>query len=128
MLRRFYRDTSENDTWTNSGFGHEWAERGTRLVFQEADEPDEENIPAFINLALFWYSEGKWQKSNMLRRKHKAALGFLVPHTDDINRQRRPNSTVAGPSYGAATHLGVSQGRAEPSAFLGVLCHGDPQF
>jgi hypothetical protein len=67
--RRFYRDAADNATLADSGFGYEWAERGTRLVFQEADEPEEENIPAFINLALFWYSQGMWRKSNMLRCK-----------------------------------------------------------
>jgi hypothetical protein len=50
VLRKFHRDSADNATLANSGFGCEWAERGTRLVFQEEDEPEEENIPAFLNL------------------------------------------------------------------------------
>ena len=81
---RFYRDATDNATLADSGFGCEWAERGTRLVFQEADEPDEENIPAFMNLALFWYSQGMWRKSNMLRCNHliPALIYFRLLITD----------------------------------------------
>ncbi|OJJ68573.1 hypothetical protein ASPBRDRAFT_68120 [Aspergillus brasiliensis CBS 101740] len=44
-------------------FGREWAKRAGQLVFCEAEHPRHENIPTFINLALFWYAEGEWIKS-----------------------------------------------------------------
>uniref|UniRef100_A0A8H7N2M0 Zn(2)-C6 fungal-type domain-containing protein n=1 Tax=Bionectria ochroleuca TaxID=29856 RepID=A0A8H7N2M0_BIOOC len=39
-----------------------WAEEAGRRVFAHVDDPTEENIVTFINLALFWYSRGQWQR------------------------------------------------------------------
>jgi len=47
---------------TKSGFGHEWAARAGNLVTRSLDEPEEENLVTFINLALYWYTEGEWRK------------------------------------------------------------------
>ncbi|KIN06860.1 hypothetical protein OIDMADRAFT_109269, partial [Oidiodendron maius Zn] len=53
------------------GFGLEWAERATKLVLQEADEPRDDNIVTFLNITLFWYSQGSWRKAAI----HKGNLG-----------------------------------------------------
>lgn len=62
---RFYRDPNDHLSLLENGFAYEWAERAGRLAFQEAESPREENIVSFINLALFWYSEGEFRRSNM---------------------------------------------------------------
>lgn len=41
----------------------EWADQASKLVFQQADDPDEDNIVTFINLALLYYSQGIWHRS-----------------------------------------------------------------
>ncbi len=63
MHLSFYRDGMDNASLREHGFGYEWAERAARLAFQDVEEPHEENVVTFLNLALFWYSQGSWRKS-----------------------------------------------------------------
>lgn len=51
------------------GFSFEWAAQAGSLVFAQVDDPHEENIVTFINLALFWYSEGEWRRSAVYQCK-----------------------------------------------------------
>jgi hypothetical protein len=62
---RFYRDPSGRLALIDNGFCHEWAERASRVAFEEAQFPREENVATLINLALFWYSEGEFRRSAM---------------------------------------------------------------
>ena len=39
------------------------------MVATELGEPKEENIVTFINLALYWYSEGEWRKAFVYKCK-----------------------------------------------------------
>lgn len=39
----------------------EWAKRAGKLVFQDAEDLDDDNIVTFSILALFWYSQGSWR-------------------------------------------------------------------
>ena len=57
---KFYRDAQGRRSLMEDGFACEWAERAGRLAFQEVESPKDENIVSFINLALFWYSEGTY--------------------------------------------------------------------
>lgn len=41
----------------------EWADRAGKLVFEEAENPHEDNIVTFMNLALLFYSQGMWRRS-----------------------------------------------------------------
>ena len=97
VFYRFYRDAADNTTLADNGFGGEWAERGTRLVFEEADEPNEENIPAFMNLALYWYSQGMWRKSNMLRCKLSSPAFVTSP--EPLPHQRTLSPVVIDHFY-----------------------------
>ena len=52
----------------------DWAERGGQLAFQEVENPSEENVVTFMNLALFWYSQGVWRRSFI----HKGSTGLVA--------------------------------------------------
>ncbi|KIW34670.1 uncharacterized protein PV07_01437 [Cladophialophora immunda] len=60
---KFYRGPSGYHSLTEAGFGREWARSAESMVAAELGEPREENIVTYINLALYWYSEGAWRKS-----------------------------------------------------------------
>ncbi|KIV98001.1 hypothetical protein PV10_01695 [Exophiala mesophila] len=60
---KYYRDAAGNHSLSESGFGQEWASIAGSMVATELGEPKEENIVTFINLALYWYSEGEWRKA-----------------------------------------------------------------
>lgn len=47
----------------------EWAERAGKLVFQEVEDMYEDNVVSFINLALFWHSQGSWRKAYLHKGK-----------------------------------------------------------
>lgn len=59
----FYRDASCQATLRDHGFMMEWADRAGKLVFQEVENPHEDNIVTFINLALLFYARGLWRRS-----------------------------------------------------------------
>lgn len=58
---RFYRDASGQATLKEHGFMIEWAQRAGKLVFQEVEDLDEDNIVTFLTLGLFWHSQGAWR-------------------------------------------------------------------
>ncbi|RQM05802.1 hypothetical protein DH86_00002115, partial [Scytalidium sp. 3C] len=63
----FYRDSISNQpTLKEQGFSTEWATRASKLVFQEVETPNEDNIVTFLNLGLFWYSQGDWRRAFIL--------------------------------------------------------------
>ena len=39
----------------------EWAKRAGKLVFQDAETLQEDNIVTFSILGLFWYGQGSWK-------------------------------------------------------------------
>ncbi len=41
----------------------EWVQRAGKLVFQDVEESAWENIITFMNLALFWHSQGFWMRT-----------------------------------------------------------------
>lgn len=45
----------------------EWAERAGKLVFEEVESVNEDNIVTFLNLSLFWYSQGSWRRAYIHR-------------------------------------------------------------
>lgn len=53
----------------------EWAERAGKLVFQEAEDMHEDSIVSYVNLALFWHSQGSWRISYL----HKGRRAFRMP-------------------------------------------------
>jgi hypothetical protein len=76
----FYRNVNSGGVLDDSGFTYHWAERAGKLVFQELEEPHDDNIVTFINLALFWYSQGSWRRSFML--KGSQVVGLRRPMAD----------------------------------------------
>ncbi|KAK6371287.1 hypothetical protein LTS17_009018 [Exophiala oligosperma] len=58
---KFYRDASGQATLKEHGFMIEWAQRAGKLVFQEVEDLDEDNIVTFLTLGLFWHSQGAWR-------------------------------------------------------------------
>ncbi|KAH7370243.1 hypothetical protein BKA65DRAFT_13263 [Rhexocercosporidium sp. MPI-PUGE-AT-0058] len=61
----FHLDVKNQDYLKEHGFGTQWAEQAGKLAFQEVEHPTEDNIAAFMNLGLFWYSQGSWRRSNI---------------------------------------------------------------
>ena len=64
------------------GFSGEWAERASKIVLQEADDPQDDNIVALINLAHFWYSQGAWQRFYLHKCDQTMNPIFLKPSTE----------------------------------------------
>ncbi|QKX61162.1 uncharacterized protein TRUGW13939_08309 [Talaromyces rugulosus] len=65
LASKFYTDSKGSAVLVDNHFGREWAEAAGRMVFREVENPCEDNVVAFLNLALFWYSNGWFQRSNM---------------------------------------------------------------
>ncbi|KAJ3527969.1 hypothetical protein NM208_g10445 [Fusarium decemcellulare] len=59
----FHQDPSGRTALKDDGFMFEWAQRAGLLVFQDAEKLYEDNIVTFLNLALFWHSQGSWRVS-----------------------------------------------------------------
>ena len=76
---RYYRDTNDTAILVEHGFSREWADCASKLVLQEADNPQEDSIVALINLAHFWYSQGAWRRFYMHKCEYFQAqlLPFL---------------------------------------------------
>ena len=70
--RSFIRDADDKAPLKDHGFMIEWAQRAGKLVFQEAEDLDEQNIPTFCNLCLFWHSQGSWRIAYL----HKGSSGI----------------------------------------------------
>ncbi|KAI0487018.1 hypothetical protein F4859DRAFT_324250 [Xylaria cf. heliscus] len=64
---KFYEDTSGLPTLKDQGFMLEWAQRAGRLVFQEVEELTRGNIVTYMNLALFWHSQGAWRRAYLYK-------------------------------------------------------------
>jgi hypothetical protein len=39
----------------------EWAQRASRRVFQELHEFHDDSLVTFVNMSLFWMSQGSWR-------------------------------------------------------------------
>jgi hypothetical protein len=65
----FYRDAKGNPSLNEHDFGTEWAERASKLVLQDVENPTEDNLVTFLNLTLFWYSQGSWRRSYIHKGK-----------------------------------------------------------
>lgn len=59
----FYAEENGNTSLKDHGFGAEWAERASKLVFQDVENPTEDNVVTFTILTLFWYSQGSWRRA-----------------------------------------------------------------
>ncbi|KIX09067.1 uncharacterized protein Z518_00145 [Rhinocladiella mackenziei CBS 650.93] len=84
----FYRDHNDEATLKDHGFSTEWAERAGKLVFQEVENPHGDSIVTFMNLALFWYSQGLWRRSyihkgNGTQTAYLLGFGTERPNADD---------------------------------------------
>ncbi|KAI9934821.1 hypothetical protein MW887_000438 [Aspergillus wentii] len=66
LASRFYTDSKGAAVLVDSHFDREWAEAAGRMALRELESPKADNVVAFLNLALFWYSHGQFQRSNML--------------------------------------------------------------
>ncbi|CZR39140.1 uncharacterized protein FPRO_05668 [Fusarium proliferatum ET1] len=59
----FYRDDSGKATLKDQGLMTKWAKEAGALVFQDAEELNDDNLVTFCNLSLFWHSQGSWKIS-----------------------------------------------------------------
>ncbi|KAJ9609082.1 hypothetical protein H2200_006853 [Cladophialophora chaetospira] len=85
----FYCDNNNQQMLEDSGFMLEWATRAGRLVFQEVETPTEDNVATFLNLAMFWYSQGVWSrcfthKGNAGQILHILSSGNDRPGKEDL--------------------------------------------
>ncbi len=67
FLSSFYQDESGKNWLKDHGFMLEWAQTASRLVLREVDELHEEDVITFLNLALFWHTQGLWRKCFMYK-------------------------------------------------------------
>ncbi|KID80450.1 zinc finger transcription factor 1, partial [Metarhizium brunneum ARSEF 3297] len=59
-------DSGQDAHLLNEGASLEWAEKAQALVFAHLAVPKEENLVTLLNLTLFWYRLGQWQRSFLL--------------------------------------------------------------
>ncbi|KAI1016866.1 hypothetical protein LB504_007077 [Fusarium proliferatum] len=59
----FYHDNSGKATLKEQGLMTKWAKEAGALVFQDAEELNDDNLVTFCNLSLFWHSQGSWRIS-----------------------------------------------------------------
>ncbi|KAJ9604684.1 hypothetical protein H2200_010798 [Cladophialophora chaetospira] len=76
----FYQDTDEHSILQKHGFSNEWADAAGKLAFQDFEDPTEDHVVTFMNLALYWYSQGAWRRCAI----HKGFNYFSVGHMPDI--------------------------------------------
>lgn len=62
FLSSFYQDENGKNWLKDHGFMLEWAQTAGKLVLREVEELHEEDIITFLNLALFWHTQGSWRK------------------------------------------------------------------
>ncbi|OBT75851.1 hypothetical protein VF21_04434 [Pseudogymnoascus sp. 05NY08] len=94
----FHLDAKNQTSLKEHGFSTQWAELAGKLAFQEVESPNEDNIVAFINLGLFWYSQGSWRRSyihkgNALQLARLLGFGIEKPDKEsplesEIQRRR----------------------------------------
>ncbi|KAI8947499.1 hypothetical protein F4801DRAFT_582324 [Xylaria longipes] len=64
---KFYEDASGLPSLKDQGFMLEWAQSAGKLVFQEVEELARGNIVTYMNLALFWHSQGAWRRAYLYK-------------------------------------------------------------
>ncbi|KAK4893554.1 hypothetical protein LTR27_008021 [Elasticomyces elasticus] len=64
---KFYRDTNGQANIKDQGFMDEWAHRANRLAFQEMHEFHDDSLATFINLSIFWHSQGSWRMAMLCK-------------------------------------------------------------
>lgn len=57
----YYRDENGHHTLKDHGFMIEWARRAGRIVFSDVESFHDDNLVTFVNLSLFWHSQGSWR-------------------------------------------------------------------
>ncbi|RBR23141.1 uncharacterized protein FIESC28_04136 [Fusarium coffeatum] len=90
----FYRDEQGKATLKDQGFMIKWAKKAGSLVFQDAEDLNEDNIVTHCNLSLFWHSQGSWRisylhKGNACQLLHIIGAGQSAPTLESQLRRRR---------------------------------------
>ncbi|KAI0448227.1 hypothetical protein F4803DRAFT_14184 [Xylaria telfairii] len=85
---KFYEDASGLPVLKDQGFMLEWAQSAGKLVLQEIEELTRGNIVTYMNLALFWHSQGAWRKAYLYKGHAFLLLDLLglgpkSLHTED---------------------------------------------
>ena len=62
FLFSFYEGENGKNWLKDHRFMLEWAQTAGKLVLREVEELHEEDIVTFLNLALFWHTQGSWMK------------------------------------------------------------------
>lgn len=90
---RFYKDAKGAHVLLDNHFCRDWAETAGRLALREVEFPNLDNVVVFLNLALFWYSTGDFQRSQI----HSG----LAPHFSPAPKTRRAtaNSWYVPPQH-----------------------------
>ncbi len=68
-ITSFYRDKNNEATLKEHGFMVDWAEEAGKRVFQQVENVHEDNVVTFVNLSMFWFSQGSWKRAYIHRSK-----------------------------------------------------------
>ncbi|KAK5062508.1 hypothetical protein LTR84_004581 [Exophiala bonariae] len=63
----FYKDSNGSATLKAGGFMTEWAQQAGKLAFQEIENFSNDLVVTFLNLTLFWHSQGSWKVSSLYK-------------------------------------------------------------
>lgn len=122
--KSYYRDASGEATLKDQGFMMEWAERAGKLVFQEVEDMFEDNIVSFVNLALFWHSQGSWRRS-YLHKGRRECCAYYCSYLSLRSKRLQPNSHTRHGCH-TKTHGTRLEVRAPSPTILGVLSNALP--
>ncbi|OAA68003.1 Zn(2)-C6 fungal-type DNA-binding domain protein [Niveomyces insectorum RCEF 264] len=65
LAGKYYKDAKGAHVLVDNHFCREWAETAGRLALREVEFPTPDNVVVFLNLALYWYSTGDFQRSHI---------------------------------------------------------------
>ncbi|KAH7191847.1 uncharacterized protein B0J16DRAFT_393909 [Fusarium flagelliforme] len=90
----FYRDENGKSTLKEQGLMTQWARKAGSLVFQDAEDLNDDNIVTHCNLSLFWHSQGSWRisylhKGNACQLLHIIGTGSSSASLESETRRRK---------------------------------------
>ncbi|RFN45506.1 hypothetical protein FIE12Z_10269 [Fusarium flagelliforme] len=85
----FYRDENGNAPLKDQGLMTEWAKKAGSLVFQDAEDLNDDNIVTHCNISLFWHNQGSWRIRNACQLLHIIGTGSSTASLKSEIRRRR---------------------------------------
>ncbi|KAK3650409.1 hypothetical protein LTR56_006388 [Elasticomyces elasticus] len=83
----FYQDCNGFASLRTQGFMTEWAQRAGKLAFSEIETFNKDLAVTFLNLSMYWYSQGSWKISSLHRANGFHSL--WINGAGDVQQQQQ---------------------------------------